>query len=208
MRDVLRDARRSFPFIERIFADAGYQGPKAAKTVADTGRWVIEIVKRSDAHNFVVLPKRWIVERTLAWILQDPRNHSALLLLASTIPYVAANPYLAWWRQLTADVVIAGDDIVENHLNEVSRCAGFLMMDGGDALYDFDLLGRRQPPSSNRTSVGWHLILHCKHAVAVAPRGLTFPSLRLAPCILPPRRGRWCSREANQCGRRCPSPPP
>ncbi len=49
MRDVLRDARRSFPFIERIFADAGYQGPKAAKTVADTGRWVIEIVKRSDA---------------------------------------------------------------------------------------------------------------------------------------------------------------
>ena len=34
MRDVLRDARRSFPFIERIFADAGYQGPKAAKTVA------------------------------------------------------------------------------------------------------------------------------------------------------------------------------
>jgi transposase len=73
MRDVLRDARRSFPFIERIFADAGYQGPKAAKTVADTGRWVIEIVKRSDAHNFVVLPKRWIVERTLAWISRNRR---------------------------------------------------------------------------------------------------------------------------------------
>jgi transposase len=73
MRDVLRDARRSFPFIERIFADAGYQGPKAAKTVADTGRWVIEIVKRSDAHNFVVLPERWIVERTLAWISRNRR---------------------------------------------------------------------------------------------------------------------------------------
>jgi len=73
MREVLRQARRSFPFIERIFADAGYQGPKAAKAVADTGRWVLEIVKRSDAHNFVVLPKRWIVERTLAWISRNRR---------------------------------------------------------------------------------------------------------------------------------------
>jgi transposase len=64
MREVLGQARRTFPFIERIFADAGYQGPKGAKAVADTGRWVLEIVKRTDAHNFVVLPKRWIVERT------------------------------------------------------------------------------------------------------------------------------------------------
>jgi transposase len=60
--------RRLFPFIERIFADAGYQGPKAARAVAATGRWRIEIVKRSDLHRFVVVPKRWIVERTLAWI--------------------------------------------------------------------------------------------------------------------------------------------
>jgi len=53
----LRTARRLFPFIDRIFADAGYQGPKMAKAVADTGCWNIEIVKRSDAHRFVVLPK-------------------------------------------------------------------------------------------------------------------------------------------------------
>ena len=70
---VLRKARRLFPFIERIFADAGYQGPKMAKTVADTGCWTLEIVKRSDAHRFVVLPKRWIVERTLAWISRNRR---------------------------------------------------------------------------------------------------------------------------------------
>jgi transposase len=67
VRAVLHQARRSFPFIERIFADAGYQGPKAAKAVADTGSWVIEIVKRTDAHKFVVIPKRWVVERTSAW---------------------------------------------------------------------------------------------------------------------------------------------
>jgi transposase len=72
-RSLLRTARRSFPFIERIFADAGYQGAKMAKVVADTGRWTIEIVKRSDLHKFVVLPKRWIVERTFAWISRNRR---------------------------------------------------------------------------------------------------------------------------------------
>jgi transposase len=65
---VLRQARRSFPFVERIYADGGYQGPKMAKVVAKTGTWKLEIVKRSDRHRFVVLPKRWIVERTFAWI--------------------------------------------------------------------------------------------------------------------------------------------
>lgn len=71
--DLLRTARRSFPFIECIFADAGYQGPKMAKVVAKTGAWALQIVKRSDAHRFVVLPKRWIVERTFAWISRNRR---------------------------------------------------------------------------------------------------------------------------------------
>jgi transposase len=72
-RDLLREARRRFPFVERIFADAGYQGPKMAKVVSRTGRWKIEIVKRTDLHRFVALPKRWIVERTFAWISRNRR---------------------------------------------------------------------------------------------------------------------------------------
>lgn len=64
-----RRTRRLFPFIERIFADGGYQGPKAAAAAARTGTWVIDIVKRPDtAIGFEVVPKRWIVERTIAWI--------------------------------------------------------------------------------------------------------------------------------------------
>ena len=58
-RELLRTARRSFPFIETIFADGGYQGPRMAATVATTGCWKLEIVKRTDAHRFVALPKRW-----------------------------------------------------------------------------------------------------------------------------------------------------
>jgi transposase len=60
--------RALFPFILRIFADAGYQGPRAALAATKSGDWVIEIVKRNELHKFVVLPKRWIVERTIAWL--------------------------------------------------------------------------------------------------------------------------------------------
>jgi len=72
-RDLLKRVRRRFPFIDRIFADAGYQGPKMAKAVATTGSWRLEVVKRSDLHRFVALPKRWIVERTFAWISRNRR---------------------------------------------------------------------------------------------------------------------------------------
>jgi transposase len=68
-----RRTRRLFPFIECIFADAGYQGPKTAAAITKSGTWKLEIVKRSELHRFVVLPKRWIVERTLAWISHNRR---------------------------------------------------------------------------------------------------------------------------------------
>jgi transposase len=68
-----RRTRRLFPFIERIFADAGYQGAKTAAAIAKTGTWKLEIVKRNELHRFVVLPNRWIVERTLAWISHNRR---------------------------------------------------------------------------------------------------------------------------------------
>ncbi len=51
MCDSLRQACRSFPLIERIFGDADYQGPKAARVVADTGRRTFEIVKRTDVRR-------------------------------------------------------------------------------------------------------------------------------------------------------------
>jgi transposase len=66
---VLEEARRLFPFIERIFADGGYQGAATAAAVRALGRWELEIVKRSDGlRGFEPLPKRWIVERTFSWL--------------------------------------------------------------------------------------------------------------------------------------------
>jgi transposase len=59
-----------YPFLEKLFADAAYQGPGFDKTLAKVlPHLETEIVRRFDhANGFVVLPKRWIVERTIAWL--------------------------------------------------------------------------------------------------------------------------------------------
>ena len=64
----MRAARRLFPFVEVIFADGAYHGEATAAAVAGTGRWRLEIVRRGHGVGFVPLPKRWIVERTFAWL--------------------------------------------------------------------------------------------------------------------------------------------
>ena len=58
-----------FPFLEKLFADSAYQGPIFADALAKIlPRLKTEIIKRSDhAKGFLLLPKRWIVERTIAW---------------------------------------------------------------------------------------------------------------------------------------------
>jgi transposase len=59
-----------YPFLLKLYADGGYQGPEFRKALAAILAQIeVEIVKRSDtAKGFVVLPRRWVVERTLAWL--------------------------------------------------------------------------------------------------------------------------------------------
>lgn len=59
-----------YPFLLKLYADGGYQGRQFQEGLQRVCRRVrVEIVKRSDqAKGFVVLPKRWIVERTIAWL--------------------------------------------------------------------------------------------------------------------------------------------
>ena len=52
--------------------DGGYAGEKMAIVVWRTGAWRLQIVKRSDAAGFEVLPKRWI-EKEFAWISRNRR---------------------------------------------------------------------------------------------------------------------------------------
>jgi putative transposase len=64
---VLRKIRGLFPRLKIIWADGGYAGQLVA-WAARFGGWTLEIVKRlGGVTGFVVLPKRWIVERTFSW---------------------------------------------------------------------------------------------------------------------------------------------
>jgi len=66
---VLKSIRYSFPWLRHVFADGGYAGPKLKGALEKIGDWTMEIVKRSDnAEGFEVLPRRWVVERTFAWL--------------------------------------------------------------------------------------------------------------------------------------------
>ena len=67
--DVFRRLKREAPKLRHVFADAGYAGPKLRDALTGIGRWVIQIVRRSDtAKGFELLPRRWVVERTFAWL--------------------------------------------------------------------------------------------------------------------------------------------
>jgi len=65
---VLAAAKEKFPQLALIWADGGYAG-RLVEWVKQTCGWVLEIVKRdAAAKGFVLLPRRWVVERTFAWL--------------------------------------------------------------------------------------------------------------------------------------------
>ena len=73
---VLAEIIRRFPWLRHVFADGGYAGDKLRQALRKIGKskWTIEIIKRSDkAKGFEVLPRRWVVERTLAWLNRNRR---------------------------------------------------------------------------------------------------------------------------------------
>jgi len=73
-RLVIEAIHQLFPWLRHLFADSVYNGPNLRDTLAKFGNWVIEIVKRAaDATGFQLLPRRWVVERTLAWLNRNRR---------------------------------------------------------------------------------------------------------------------------------------
>ena len=67
-RLVLAKLLGRFPRLQVIWADAAYAGRLVAWAWA-TGGWLLKVVRRNpDSHQFEVLPRRWVVERTLAWL--------------------------------------------------------------------------------------------------------------------------------------------
>ena len=97
--DVLASIRYRFPWLRHVFADGGYAGDKLRAALTKIGTWVIEIIKRSDhAQGFEVLPRRWVVERTFAWL---NRNRRLAKDFERTIESATAWLYLASIQLIT-----------------------------------------------------------------------------------------------------------
>lgn len=67
--DALASIRHRYPWLRHVFADGGYGGDKLKGRLTKLGQWTLQIIKRSDhTKGFEVLPRRWVVERTFAWL--------------------------------------------------------------------------------------------------------------------------------------------
>lgn len=83
---VLDKIRNSFPWLELIWADSGYNAHQVNAAVAKVPSLHIEIVKRSDdMKGFVLLPRRWVVERTFSWFGRNRRLANDWESLAETL---------------------------------------------------------------------------------------------------------------------------
>jgi transposase len=100
---LLTAIRPLFVWLRHVFADSAYAGEKLTAALASRGKWTIEIIKRSDAATgFVLLPRRWVVERTLAWLNRNRRlakDFEATLASAEAWIYIASVKLLS--RRLT-----------------------------------------------------------------------------------------------------------
>jgi putative transposase len=69
---VLRRARGRFPRLRLIWADGAYEA--AVGWAKQFAAWVLELVRKPEGQKgFVVLPRRWVVERTFAWLMNSRR---------------------------------------------------------------------------------------------------------------------------------------
>ena len=100
---LLASIRHPFPWLRHIFADGGYAGSELQTALAASGRWTLEIVKRSDvAKGFELLLRRRVVERTLAWLNRNRRlakDFEALVETATAWLMLASSYFRAGWRE-------------------------------------------------------------------------------------------------------------
>lgn len=89
---ILEKICGQFPRLKKIFSDGGYEGKDFAQAVKDNYHLDWEVVKRKQSKGFKVLPWRWIVERTLAWLVRYRRlsiDYEALPASSEAFIYAA-----------------------------------------------------------------------------------------------------------------------
>ena len=65
---LLEQGKADLPRLSHLWVDGGYGGEPFAEWAEETGGWTVEVVKKAEDGSFQVLPRRWVVERTFAWL--------------------------------------------------------------------------------------------------------------------------------------------
>ena len=68
MVSYYRDMTDNLNSIQKVLVDGGYTGDNFANKIKELSEAEVEVVKRNELHKFVILPKRWIVERSFGWM--------------------------------------------------------------------------------------------------------------------------------------------
>jgi transposase len=66
--EMFEKSKQNMAFVEKVLADGGYTGEPFRVAVKDLIDAEVEIAKRNEVHTFAVIPKRWVVERSFAWL--------------------------------------------------------------------------------------------------------------------------------------------
>jgi transposase len=73
--EIFEKHKKSLSLVEKVLADGGYTGEPFRKSVRKILNAEVEIAKRNELHKFKVIPKRWVVERSFAWLEKSRRLH-------------------------------------------------------------------------------------------------------------------------------------
>lgn len=65
---MVKNAKENLSEVKNVLVDAGYTGENFATQIKGTIGATVEVIKRSELHTFAVLLKRWVVERSFAWL--------------------------------------------------------------------------------------------------------------------------------------------
>lgn len=66
--ELTKCSKENFSAVEKMLVDGGYSGEKFAQTIKKAIGATVEVVRRNELHTFAVIPKRWVVERSFAWL--------------------------------------------------------------------------------------------------------------------------------------------
>src|ERR1700722_16416229 len=70
---MISEKKANLENVKNILVDGGYNGEKFSSEIRELIGATVEVAKRSELHKFVVIPKRWVVERSFAWLEKSRR---------------------------------------------------------------------------------------------------------------------------------------